>query len=176
MYFWRIEELKAAMAVRPLSEREVLPYLAVAAGLSAVAVWIPEVTMNFWDGAGMVWSIAVAVLGTLHIYQQNGGAGGEHLLQRCLAIGWVVSLRWLVAIVLFAVAFFAATAAFGTVPEHTTWVDFLMIAAFQVGLYWRIGHHVRDVARRTGTAQGPAAAEASDPGSASGPNLGALGR
>lgn len=176
MYFWRIEELKAAMAVRPLSERELLPYLVVVAGLSSIMVWMPETELNFWDGAGMVWSIAVAVLGTLHVYQQNGGADGQHVLQRYLAIGWVVGLRWLAATIPVMVLLFALLAASGMELGPTTWHESLTIAALEVGLYWRIGHHVRDLARRTGTAQRPGAAEASDPGSASGPNLGALGR
>jgi hypothetical protein len=35
MYFWRIKKLKKSLIEKPLSDREALPYLVVANGLSA---------------------------------------------------------------------------------------------------------------------------------------------
>ena len=84
MYFWRIEQLKTEMAARPLSEREALPYLVVFVALSSAVAYIPQTTQNLWDGVGTVWSVLLAVVGTIYIYRQNGGAGGQHFLQRYL--------------------------------------------------------------------------------------------
>ncbi|MBI1381804.1 MAG: hypothetical protein GC161_12040 [Planctomycetaceae bacterium] len=169
MYFWRIEELKTAMAARPLSDREVAPYLVVAAGLSSVLWWTPETELNFWDGADTVLSIAVAVLGTLHVYERNGGAQGQHLLQRYFAIGWVVGIRFLAVVLpLLFGYYFLLFAAFGVETQQTTWQEFLMFAALQISLYWRFGHHVRDLAQRSGTAPRPGADNAAGSAAASG--------
>jgi len=149
MYFWRIEELKAEMAARPLSEREVLPYLVVFVSLYAAVGYIPQAFTNIWDGLEAFCSIALAVLGTIYVYGQNGGASGQHFLQRYLAIGWVVTLRWLVVFILAAVAFFTLMTVLGRETEETTWYDFLFLAVVQAVVYWRIGYHVGDLAQRT---------------------------
>ena len=78
MYFWRIEKLKSEMAARPLSERDALPYLVVFVGLTAAVSFVPATMTNVWDGLGAAWSVLLAVIGTLYIYRQNGGAGGQH--------------------------------------------------------------------------------------------------
>lgn len=149
MYFWRIEKLKAQMAARPLSEREALPYLVVFVGLSAAVGYIPPTMSNVWDGLGAAWSVALAVVATIYIYCQNGGADGQHFLQRYFAIGWVVGIRWLVVIVLTTIAFIATLTALGLKTEHTTWYNFMFFAIAEAVVYWRIGHHVRDLANRT---------------------------
>ena len=152
MYFWSIEKLKAEMASGPLSEREVLPYLIVFLVLSTVNGCIPQADLNIWGGLSAAWSIALAVAGTVYIYRQNGGAHGQHFLQRYLAVGWVVTLRWIVAMSVAFAALFAVLEAIGTSNDDTSWYDFLFIAAAETALYSRIGHHVRDIALRTSAA------------------------
>lgn len=148
MYFWRIEKLKTELAARPLSERETLPYLIVFVGLSTAVGYLPQTMSNVWDALGAAWSVAVAVVGSIYIYRQNGGADGQHFLQRYFAIGWVVTVRWLVVLIVVGVAFFGTLAAVGADTESTHWYDFLFPAVVEAVLYWRIGHHVRDLAQR----------------------------
>ena len=151
MYFWRIEKLKTEMAARPLSEREVLPYLVVFVALSSAVAYIPQTPQNLWDGLGAVWSVLLVALGTIYIYRQNGGANGQHFLQRYLAVGWVVAIRWLVVFVLAWVAFYGTLKAVKAVEadkESTHWYDFLFGAVLGAVIYWRTGHHVRDLAQR----------------------------
>lgn len=149
MYFWRIEKLKNEMAARPLSEREVLPYLVVTVALYSAVGYIPQTAQNVWDGLGAGWSVLLAAVGTIYIYRQNGGAGGQHFLQRYFAVGWVVAIRWLVVVILAAIAFFGTLAAVGADTESTHWYDFLFLAVVEAVIYWRIGYHVRDLAQRT---------------------------
>ena len=148
MYFWRIESLKTEMAVRPLSEREALPYLVVSVALFSAVAFIPQTIHNIWDGLGAVWSVLLAVVGTIYIFRQNGGAEGQHFLQRYFAVGWVVSVRCLAVFILVTVAFYGALAAAGADTESTRWYDFLYVAVVETVVYWRIGHHVRDLAQR----------------------------
>src|SRR5690349_5211527 len=95
MYFWRIGHLEDHLVGRPLSDREILPYLIVVVGLSGAIGSIPNEMLNVWDHLGTILSVILGVLGTIWIYRQNGGVDGHHFLQRYLVIGWVVSIRWL---------------------------------------------------------------------------------
>lgn len=155
MHFWRIEKLKQAMAERPLSERETLPYLVVYCALSSAVISIPQEMGNGWDVAGAAWSVLLAVLGTIHIYRQNGGGAGQHFLQRYFAIGWVVAIRWLVIGIGCLAAFYLPLGLFAPEVAATRWYDFAFLAALEAAVYWRIGHHVRDLARRASVANSP---------------------
>lgn len=150
MYFWRIEKLKTRMAARPLSDRETLPYLVVFTCCYAAMIYIPRTTFNLWDGLGATWSTLLAVFGTIYIYKQNGGANGQHLLQRCLALGWVVAIRWLVALVVIFIPLSGSLFILQVpIEDDTQWYHCLFFAIAEAFLYWRIGHHVGDLASRT---------------------------
>ncbi len=90
----------------------------------------------------------IAAIGTIYIYRQNGGAEGQHFLQRYFAVGWVITIRLLVVFFLVAVAFYGTLDAIGAETESSHWYDFLFVAVLEAVYYWRIGHHVRDLARR----------------------------
>jgi len=149
MYFWRIEKLKSEMAARPLSDRQVLPYLVVYVGLTTAVSFLPATMTNVWDGLGAVWSVLLAVFGSLYIYRCNGGVDGQHFLQRYFAIGWVVAIRWLVILMIAIVALFAVLAALSVEAGESTWYEFVFIAVAEAIVCWRIGYHVGDLASRT---------------------------
>ena len=148
MYFWRIEKLKTEMAARPLSDREVLPYLVVFVALSAVVINFPVTISNVWDVLYAAWSILLAVIGTIYIYRQNGGSDGRHFLQRYLAIGWVVTVRWLVILIAFAIVAIAVLETANLPWEDTTWYEVIAFGIAEAIVYWRIGHHVHDLSQR----------------------------
>lgn len=147
MYFWNIEALKAQLVQGPLSDRQVLPYLVAYSVLIAAIGLIPGYSMNTWDFIGAGWSVVLAVVGTLYVYRQNGGGSGQHLLQRYLAIGWVVSIRWVAAMVAVVAVYYGFIEAFSQASEVTTWPEVLVLAAAETALYWRMGHHVFQVAQ-----------------------------
>jgi type III secretory pathway component EscS len=149
MYFWNIERLKHDMALRPLSEGEVLPYVTISGAAIAALGYIPSPGFNVWDGLGATWSTTLAVLGTIFIYRENGGANGSHFLQRYVAIGFVVSLRWIVATCLVVAGLIAALfLADVEIQEDTTWYAFAFLGIAETILYLRIAHHVRDLRQR----------------------------
>jgi hypothetical protein len=151
MYFWRIEQLKAKMALAPLSDREVLPYFVVFVALSAAVSYLPSTTYNIWDGLTGLFSVLLAIVSTVYIYHQNGGAAGQHFLQRYFALGWVVTLRWFGPILLAFIAYLTALEAAGVSSDSTTWHNVLFIVVAELVIYIRIAHHVRDLAQRTKT-------------------------
>lgn len=152
MYFWRLERLKREMAVRPLSESETVPYLVVYVTFTTALSSIPYSFSNVWDTLGAVVSTVLAVVGTIYVYRQNGGADGQYFLQRYFAISWIVTLRWLVIFIITILVFSILLELVGIWSEETTWYEFLFFTASEVIIYQRTGHHVRDVAQRTITA------------------------
>ena len=152
MYFWRIGRLKADLAARPLSDREALPYLIVSAAVWVMVTAFPASSFNVWDALSVGWSVLLAIFGTIFIYRQNGCAAGQQFLQRYFAIGWVVAVRWFAALVVAMVALFFVLEALGLWSDVTTRYEVLFIAAAELIVYWRIGHHVGDVARASNTA------------------------
>lgn len=149
MYFWRIEKLKRNMASRPLSERETLPYLVTFVALSSAALCLPQELANTRDYLGAVWTLLLAIFGTIYIYRRNGGAEGSHFLQRYFAIGWVVTVRWLVVTIPVVVAYYGVLVVAGDDLEETYWYEPLLFGLLELAVYWRIGHHVCDLAQRT---------------------------
>lgn len=149
MYFWRIERLKREMVVRPLSESETLPYLVVYVTCTTIFSFVPAPFSNVWDTLSATFSAFLAVVGTIYIYRQNGGANGQYFLQRYFAISWVVTLRLLLIGTITIIIFSILLALANVSLEETTWYEFLFVSVFEVIFYQRIGHHVRDVARRT---------------------------
>jgi hypothetical protein len=155
MYFWRIEKLKQEMANRPLTDREALPYFLVYSGLTAAAGYVAMPLENAWDWAQAAWAVLIAILGAIHLYRSNGGNHGEYFFQRYFALGWVVGLRWLLVAVLVLVAFHVPMAFFRPDVEDTQWYDLLLLVVLETGLYWRIGHHIKDLARRVASVTPP---------------------
>lgn len=149
MYFWRIEKMKTEMVTCQMSEREVLPYVVVSAAVFSVAGYIRQPLNNRWDALSVGWSLLLAVFGTIYIYRQNGGANGQHFLQRYLALGWVVGIRWFVAFTPVVLVLYVMLAGASADAQSTRWQDVLIFAVAEIILYWRIGYHVRDLAMRT---------------------------
>lgn len=154
MYFWQLRKLKRKMVARPLSEREILPYLLVYLPLTTALASIPEFSANVWDALWAISSTILTLVGSFYIYRQNGGANGQYFLQRYLAIGWVVILRWSLIIIITTVILLILLEliSINTFSEETTWYDFLYGTAWEVIVYQRIGHHVKDVAQGSITA------------------------
>lgn len=154
MYFWQLRRLKRKITARPLSEREILPYLLVYLTLTTTIIFIPESSANVWDALSALSSIILTLVGSFYIYRQNGGANGQYFLQRYLALGWVVTFRWLLIFVITTVILLILLELVGvsTFSEEMTWYEFLYGTAWEAIVYQRIGHHVRDVAQGSITA------------------------
>jgi len=72
MQFWNIEALKSRLLVRPLSDRESLPYLVAFSVSSAFACVFPTIGYNLWDGVSAFLSMITASAGTVYLFFCNG--------------------------------------------------------------------------------------------------------
>ena len=145
MYFIRYQPLKEKLKSRTLSDREVLPYLILCAGLATAVYLFPTTEeFNLWDWIGVGLSISLAVGGVIYAYTQNGGKQGFDLIQKYVIIGWVVAVRCGLAFIPIAIALYLLAEEVGVMTDDTGWFDVLIIAGFEAVLYQRIGRHIRD--------------------------------
>ena len=150
MFFWRIEKLKQQLAERPLSSRGELPYLVGFVALSTVALYIPYTEGQVPAAVDALVGTGVAVAGTIYVYQQNGGENAPFFLQRYFAIGWVVAVRFMAALIgLFAVYLIGLAVTGWDVPPHSEWYETSVFWVAEAILYYRVGFHARDISRRT---------------------------
>lgn len=149
MRFWRVERLKAEMRAQPLSERETLPYLVVYVAFFTIVSGLPNPDFNLLDAVGHLLSVVIAIVGTIFIYWRNGGMDGRFFFQRYFAIGFVVGIRCLVAIVVAMFTLIAILDSVGRLSDQTTFYDFIFIVIADIIIYWRIAYHVRDLAQST---------------------------
>lgn len=149
MYFWRIENLKAELASRPMTDREVLPYFVVEGALTSLALSVATSSLNLWSGLDLVWNFGLSVFGSIYWFRQNGGLRGHQFLQRILAIGWVVGLRWCA----WVVPLYCVLLVTEVIEDEMNAVEFLFNIVINTLLVRRMGFHLQDVAARTLPAQ-----------------------
>jgi hypothetical protein len=141
-----MKDLKRRLGNSPLSDREVLPYLVAYTATTAAVTLLPAENFNSWDVSAGVAGVGLAICGSIWVYQQNGGGTGFHLLQRFLAIGWVLLLRLLVLLAPAMIIFYMVASATFKQRPGTDWYDAMIIILIQLAFYHRLGSHVRDVA------------------------------
>ncbi len=147
MYCWKIDALKKDLSGKSLPESESFKYLFVFVTAYSLAI-IPSTTgATFWDIALVGASIVAEMLGLWYVYVCNKGKEGENFLQRYLALGWVVGVRWTV------LCFFPVTIIFygfrGAVSENalmTSWIDVVFFTILSLGYFWILGKHMKELA------------------------------
>lgn len=150
MYFWRINQLKAQLAVEPLTDRRVLPYAVAHGALFALACAFPPASTNSWDRATGFAFVPLMVVGILWVFRQNGGANGLDFLQRCTAISWVIFIRLVPVALLSGLVLYLIKGAPLEGGLEATAYDFAFGLALGVIYFQRVGSHVRDVAHSRG--------------------------
>lgn len=145
MHLWRIDKLKAQLALAPLTDREMLPYVVANGALLGLPVAFPPDSPNSWDTAGGVAGVVLIVLGILWVFRQNGGAAGTDFLQRYTAIGWVICMRLVPIALLAGLVLYLKKGAPLEGGFETTAYDFVSGLGLSVVYFQRVGSHVRDV-------------------------------
>jgi hypothetical protein len=168
MYWWRLSRLKDQLRAGPMPSRQALSYLLATLILYSIPTFVPgdtseSLTRLDWAFTVAAWIISIA--GTWAVYRANGGTTGEDFLARYLSLGWVLLVRFAVFLAIPAVLIGAAVPLLlltGPLTPEAGFEQFFeqadpwLMLGFNVVLpatfFWRLGHHVGDVA--TGTVQG----------------------
>ncbi|MDP3014845.1 MAG: hypothetical protein Q8N28_00250 [bacterium] len=147
MYFWKINKLKEDLLKHPLSESELFKYLLATTIMYSLAM-IPFLENNLWDVYSAIVMGMITVFGTIYIYRCNNGDKGNNFLQKYLSIGWVISIRWIVLIMLPAmIVYFIALAIYSGLPESTTLSDVIFFNLLFMSYFRLFGKHIKDVAK-----------------------------
>lgn len=145
MYFVKYHPLKARLSARSVSDREALPYLIMVYVINSLLVSLPDFQeYNFWDGVSAILTVAVTIGGILHVYRKNGGASGFDLIRKYVILGWVVTIRCLLAFIPVAIVFGLAEVAMGITSSDYGPQDVVLILLLQIIVYQRIGRHISD--------------------------------
>ncbi|MDO8530289.1 MAG: hypothetical protein Q7S10_02700 [bacterium] len=147
MYFWKIEKLKNDLIEHPLSESEAFKYLFANVILYSLGA-IPSAESNVWDVYSAIAAIAITIFGIIYAYKCNMGASGKNFLQKYLAIGWVVGVRWLALIALpVLIIYFTAIGIYSGIPEKTTPLDIVIMSILVISYFWLLGKNIKEVAK-----------------------------
>lgn len=145
MYFWKIDKLKNDLLEKPLSESETFKY--VFANLLVYSLtMLPLLENNIWDFYSGIIMAVITMVGTYYLYKCNKGASGNNFLQKYFALGWVVSIRWIVLIMLpIMTIFYIGIAIYSGVPEQTTLADVILSNTVYMSFFWLLGKHIKEV-------------------------------
>lgn len=148
MYWLRIKPLKEDLINRRLTERERFKYL-LAWELASVIVAVMWAFSPSPMG-GLEGAIAVAAvgLGVWYAYYRNGGSRGNGLLERYLSLGWVLSIRIVIARTIVSYILLRVLAPFGIdhyEDESLPGIEAFLSLVFGGYFIWAIGRHIRDV-------------------------------
>ena len=109
---------------------------------------------NELDFISGVLSVAFAILGVFYAYRCNGGKEGFDLIQKYVVLGWVVTIRCLLAFIPLMIVAYIGGEVLGIITDETGIFDIAFLAVFEIVLYQRIGRHIRDTERESEPAQG----------------------
>ena len=148
MQLWKVELLKQRLASGAVSQRELFLYLLVWVALDAIIVAVDLGDPNKWDHISSALSVLTVVVGTTYVFVKNGGSAGLDFLPRYLALSWVLAVRFLVLVMVPAmVGYLIIHELISEVPEQATAGDVILVMVMEVAYYWRMGHHIGEIAR-----------------------------
>src|SRR6266496_3563139 len=145
MYFWNIKALVASLSEQPLGELNSLKYLIASIVLFELPMLIPFGGRSIWETVSPILMAFISVIGTIYCYKKNGASGGTFFLQKYLAIGWVVAIRWLPLLLgLFIMkSFISISMSEGNLPPTAlTWHDTLLLAVMSMAIYISTGRYI----------------------------------
>jgi len=100
-------------------------------------------TPSIWDVLTAVTGTLLTIAGVIYSYVQNGGRTGYDFIQKSIVLGWVLSIRLIVLIIVFAVVFAFLKSSFGHLDE-SSWENLLCVVVIGVIYYQRLGKHLKD--------------------------------
>ncbi len=143
MYFWNIDKLKSDFKQGSVTEKSILKYLIAYTIFLGVAM-LPYGETNQFDLFSTVLMIPLSVFGILYAYACNGGDSGDNFIAKYFAIGWVVTIRFIVLLIPLAFIIGIVVATTGVeIPEETTLLDVFIESTITVFLFWRIAVHIK---------------------------------
>jgi hypothetical protein len=147
VYFWKIEEIKSKIIKSEFNDE------IISALLLELQQFVPVSEITLIDYIFSITSVIITIIGTLYIYDANGGAKGKDFAVKFFAMGFVMAIRFVVLIIPIALVFGVVE---GVVSEFwlpydssqenpiTSFLWLTLFVAAYLGFYMRWAKHVRD--------------------------------
>ncbi len=153
MYWWKIEELKGILAKGELSQRVLFIYIFLYVVLSEIAMefssYMPYEDVNSYDYSQSISYLVIVIFGTYIAYRVNNGNEGIQFAERYFSIGWVVTIRFIPLLIVFALlARLIDGESPVDEPYQTTPTDLIIGVVWILLVFWRIIANIKDVASR----------------------------
>lgn len=154
---WNTAQLRARLAAHGLGQSEVFAWFLAVTGFDwlqfTAARLVVQPVVSEWSRIDAWATFGITLAGLLFLFLRNGGAHGQDFLYRyfplSVAVGWklVAILSLALPLLEFALA---------DQPRAVRgWASVALVAACNVGLFLRIGHHLRRLARSTAAGTAP---------------------
>jgi len=153
MYFWKIESLKKDIVDGSFTDKELIPYVLIYAGLYAVGMeltgYLPYEDPNIWAYVLSTLNVLIPIVGTFYAYKCNGGGNGENFASKYFSIGFVVGIRFLVFLIPFITLLFIYwMIRFGEQEElPTTYIEVTLFSTWCALFYYKMAKHISDTAK-----------------------------
>jgi hypothetical protein len=148
MDFISYQPLKEKLRNRTFTDRQALPYFILS---SVLSVPVPTSgTANSLDWVLTGCGVLITALGLLYAYRKNGGSDGVDFIKKFIALGWIALVRWtlvfipLSVIVMIAIGHFGGPIDESVKVEVIEWFQLFGPCIFMIGLFQRIGWHIKD--------------------------------
>lgn len=150
MYIWKIDKLNAELISGELDESESFKYLMASTILYALSLIHYEAPSEYDTLAGIV-AVLISAVGLWYIYKCNGGKNGKNIIQRYIAIGWVVFVRLLILFMLPAIVALIITQEiyFGGIPDKTSLSMFTLTMISEVIYIIWVAKHISYIEKQS---------------------------
>ena len=139
MYFVFYHPLKHKLRTNSLNDREALPYLIIYAVLFALG---SSTETDRYGFLSLCLTAIIVIGGTYYVYRQNGGKEGFNLIKKYLILGWVVSIRFAIALIPVVIVQIVL------LPNLGDFYYVIFGATIKFIYYQRLGTHIRDTRQR----------------------------
>jgi len=153
MYFWKVESLKKDIVDGSFTDKELIPYVVLYAGLYALGIerigYLPYEDVNIWTYVLSTLNVLVPIAGTIYAYKSNRGDKGENFASKYFSIGFVVGVRFIVYLIpVMALMIVYWMVMFGEQEElPTTYVEVILFSSWYALFYYKMAKHIGDTAK-----------------------------
>jgi len=148
--FWDTKRLKSELATHAMSEGKVFLYFLAILGFDWLQFTVIRLSsygrpITDWERADALIALAITIAGVLFLFARNGGSRGRDFLYRYFPLSVVVGWKFVaVGFVVLALSHRLMQGA----PAHVSgWAATGILVAVNIGMFLRIGKHMKDLAR-----------------------------
>lgn len=148
MYFWKIELLKKDIVEGSFTDKELIPYIVLYAGLYAFSMetsgYLPYKDANIWTYILSILNVLIPIVGTIYAYKCNNSGNGENFASKYFSIGFVVGIRFLVYLIPLMALMIVYWVVILEEQEEllTTPVEVILFSAWYALFYYKMARHI----------------------------------